>query len=76
MKSKSFSSIRYFLLIALLGALAIAPLVQLNALAQARAKTSTSVKPYSSKPTQEALNWADKELRRMSLEEKIGRAHV
>ncbi len=25
-----------------------------------------------SKPTKDALNWADKELRRMSLDEKIG----
>src|SRR6266536_3459417 len=28
--------------------------------------------PYSAKPTKDALKWADKELRRMSLEEKIG----
>jgi len=31
-----------------------------------------SVKPYSRKPSKEALKWADKELRRMSLDEKIG----
>src|SRR4029453_4132076 len=30
------------------------------------------VKPYSRKPSQDALKWADKELKRMSLEEKIG----
>ncbi|HUS10269.1 MAG TPA: glycoside hydrolase family 3 N-terminal domain-containing protein, partial [Pyrinomonadaceae bacterium] len=29
-------------------------------------------KPYSSKPGNDALKWADKELRRMSLDEKIG----
>jgi beta-N-acetylhexosaminidase len=31
-----------------------------------------SVKPYSRKPSKEALKWADKELLRMSLDEKIG----
>jgi beta-N-acetylhexosaminidase len=31
-----------------------------------------SIKPYSRKPSKEALTWADKELKRMSLEEKIG----
>ena len=31
-----------------------------------------SVKPYSRKPSKDALKWADKELRRMSLDEKIG----
>ena len=29
-------------------------------------------KPYSRKPSSEAIKWADKELKRMSLEEKIG----
>src|SRR5215204_4986974 len=29
-------------------------------------------KPYSAKPSTDALKWADKELRRMSLDEKIG----
>jgi beta-N-acetylhexosaminidase len=29
-------------------------------------------KPYSRKPSQDALKWANKELKRMSLEEKIG----
>ena len=29
-------------------------------------------KPYSRKPSQDALKWADKELKRMSLDEKIG----
>ena len=31
-----------------------------------------SVKPYSRKPSKAALKWADKELQRMSLDEKIG----
>ncbi len=29
-------------------------------------------KPYSRKPSKEALNWADQQLKRMSLEEKVG----
>jgi beta-N-acetylhexosaminidase len=33
---------------------------------------SSTVKPYSTQPTKEAVKWADKELRRMSLDEKIG----
>jgi beta-N-acetylhexosaminidase len=31
-----------------------------------------SIKPYSQKPSSDALKWADKELKRMSLDEKIG----
>jgi beta-N-acetylhexosaminidase len=38
----------------------------------AQRKAANVVKPYSSKPSKAALNWADKELRRMSLDEKIG----
>jgi beta-N-acetylhexosaminidase len=72
MKSKSFASVRYLLSVALLLAFAVTPPAHFSGSSQARAKTSTSVKPYSSKPTKEALNWADKELRRMSLDEKIG----
>ncbi|HEX9424603.1 MAG TPA: glycoside hydrolase family 3 N-terminal domain-containing protein, partial [Pyrinomonadaceae bacterium] len=72
MKSKSFASVRYLLSVALLLAFTVTPLAHFSGSSQARAKTSTSVKPYSSKPTQEARNWADKELRRMSLDEKIG----
>ena len=64
--------IRRFLSVALLATLVVTPLVQLNAPAEARATTTTDVKPYSSKPTKDALKWADKELRRMSLDEKIG----
>src|SRR2546429_9572813 len=33
---------------------------------------SSSPKPYSRKPSKEALKWADTELRKMSLDEKIG----
>lgn len=38
----------------------------------ARAKATTQFKPYSAKPTRAALNWANSELRRMSLDEKVG----
>jgi len=38
----------------------------------AHAKSIAGIKSYSSKPTTDALKWADKELRRMSLDEKIG----
>lgn len=33
---------------------------------------AAGVKPYSPQPSRDALKWADKELRRMSLEEKVG----
>jgi beta-N-acetylhexosaminidase len=36
------------------------------------AKSETKPKPYSRKPSREALQWADKQLRQMSLDEKIG----
>jgi beta-N-acetylhexosaminidase len=48
-----------------------AALAQWHGFTEARAQTP-DVKPYSSKPTRDALKWADKELRRMSLDEKIG----
>ena len=33
---------------------------------------AAKIRPYSRQPSSEALKWADKELKRMSLEEKIG----
>jgi beta-N-acetylhexosaminidase len=36
------------------------------------AASSAKIKPYPSHPSPEALKWADNELRRMSLDEKIG----
>ncbi len=35
-------------------------------------KNAASAKPYSSIPSRDAIKWADKQLRRMSLDEKIG----
>ena len=72
MKSESYSSIPRLLSVVLLVTLALIPLVQLSDPAEARANTATGTKSYSSKPTKEALKWADKELSRMSLDEKIG----
>ena len=52
------------------------PLAQLAPITKAQANPTTDnrqpVKPYSAKPTKDALKWADRELRRMSLDEKIG----
>ncbi|HEY0006509.1 MAG TPA: glycoside hydrolase family 3 N-terminal domain-containing protein [Pyrinomonadaceae bacterium] len=40
--------------------------------ALAAEKSSASFRPYTRQPSKDALKWADKELRRMSLDEKIG----
>jgi len=50
-----------------------AGIVRMTTPASAKAAPAPeSVKPYSRKPSKEALKWADKELTRMSLDEKIG----
>jgi beta-N-acetylhexosaminidase len=36
------------------------------------AVSAAGAKPYSRKPSRDALKWADKELKRMSLDEKVG----
>jgi beta-N-acetylhexosaminidase len=72
MTQRSFAAIQRSLALLLLAAMLTAALAQGPGPTAVRAKTPTSVKPYSSKPTKDALNWADKELRRMSLDEKIG----
>ena len=72
MKQKPIPAIQRFLSVALLATLAVIPLVHLNGPIEARANTTTNVKAYSSKPSKEALKWADRELRRMSLQEKVG----
>ena len=55
---------------ALLLALALwQPFVALN---QVNAGAANPPKPYSRKPSKEALKWADAELKKMSLDEKIG----
>jgi len=76
MKQKLLTTIQRILLLLLLTATLDLPLAELAPITEAQANTATNsrqrVKPYSSKPSKEALNWADKELRRMSLDEKIG----
>ncbi|HEX5705760.1 MAG TPA: glycoside hydrolase family 3 N-terminal domain-containing protein, partial [Pyrinomonadaceae bacterium] len=54
----------------LLGTLAPSPLVR--AQTSAAAATSAAHAPYKRSASEEALRWADAELKRMSLEEKIG----
>ena len=56
----------------LVSALLIGPSSVVRITSVAAAPVYESVKPYSRKPSKEALKWADKELQRMSLDEKIG----
>jgi beta-N-acetylhexosaminidase len=71
-------SLKQLLTPILLGALMLAPLAGLKArnlppaTASLRPAPTANAKPYSRHPSAEALKWADKELKRMSLEEKIG----
>jgi beta-N-acetylhexosaminidase len=71
MKQKLRHSLQLKLALALLVALVITPLPRFHSVALAQTN-SPAVKPYSATPTKAALVWADKELRRMSLDEKIG----
>ncbi len=43
-----------------------------GSMATKRSATESKAKPYSRKPSNEALKWADKTLKAMSLDEKIG----
>lgn len=73
MKQKLLPAIRGIQSLLLLAAVLTTLLAPLPGLTEARAQTKTTdLKPYSAKPTKDALKWADKELRRMSLDEKIG----
>ena len=62
----------------ILVAMALVPLRPLTLTNPASAKSNSADakvagdKPYSRRPSSEAIKWADKELKRMSLEEKIG----
>jgi beta-N-acetylhexosaminidase len=74
---KSTGPIKQLLTPILLGALILAPLAGLKARSlppagESRPAPAAKAKPYSRHPSAEALKWADKELKRMSLEEKIG----
>jgi beta-N-acetylhexosaminidase len=72
MKPKSLTALRRSLAVLLLPAMLIAGTAQSPATTTKRASAAISAKSYSSRPTKEALTWADKELSRMSLDEKIG----
>ncbi len=71
MKTKSIFSSRNFFLAVLVAALVVTPLTPLPELASVVAEAS-EVRPYSAKPSSDALKWADKELKRMSIDQKIG----
>ena len=76
MKQKSPSIKRIPFVLLLIIALVL-PLMQFGVPAAAQKKTvskkaASAVKPYPAKPSAAALLWANRELRRMSLEEKIG----
>jgi len=60
--------IRSIVSLIILTALISAPLIGTHASGVPESKP----KPYSRRPSADALNWADKELKRMSIEEKIG----
>ncbi len=71
MKSKAPSLFRRLLAVAFIAALVFTPLLQPTQ-AKAQGKPAPAVKAYSAKPSPAALNWANRELRRMSLDQKIG----
>src|SRR5258706_7891466 len=66
-----------FTTLALLSALMFSTITRLGvsaagSLATKRSANESKAKPYSRKPSNEALKWADKTLKAMSLDEKIG----
>src|SRR3989440_10426951 len=73
---KRISIIKSLITLASVGALMFAPLLKPNASDLANPHPPSNldqrIKPYSSRPSKDALTWADKELKRMSLDEKIG----
>src|SRR5437868_5103579 len=75
-RMKRIFIIKTLITLASLGALMFAPLLKPNASDLANPPPPSTldqrIKPYSSRPSKDALTWADKELRKMSLDEKIG----
>jgi beta-N-acetylhexosaminidase len=75
---KPTTSIKRIITLVALGNFLVLPIVSLRALnlpgvAESReAHVQKKIKPYSRRPSNEALNWANKELKHMSLDEKIG----
>lgn len=72
MKQKPLLAVRRLVAVVLLIAVAVLPLPQFYGLTEASGKATSDNRPYSTKPSKDALKWADKELRRMSIEQKIG----
>ena len=87
MKQKNLSRARRFSFALLLASMVVVPLAPLTQHTSAqttafpkrrvpgraqRAISTSQVKPYSAKPTRDALKWANKQLRQMTLEEKVG----
>ena len=80
MKSKSFSDVcRAVLTLGIAAAFVLAPSPVLRGQVASRAPTVTlraeaagTARPYTRRPSAEALRWADSELKRMSVEEKAG----
>ncbi len=75
-RMKRIFIIKTLITLASLGALMFAPLLKPNASDLANPPPPSNldqrIKPYSSRPSKDALTWADKEVRKMSLDEKIG----
>src|SRR2546421_2580185 len=73
---KRISIIKSLITLASVGALMFAPLLKPNASDLANPHPPSNldqrVRPYTRRPSKDALKWADKELKRISLEEKIG----
>jgi len=64
-------SIQQAFILVILAAIFLSPLSSLTAKTRV-VSPETKSKPYSRHPSSDAIKWADKELKRMSLEEKIG----
>ena len=63
----------------MLWAMTLAPIAELHAqqpkpksAAKTPAQAGATYAPYHRQPSRDALKWADRELRRMTLDEKIG----
>src|SRR3989440_5945802 len=73
---KRISIIKSLITLASVAALMSAPLLRLSASDFTTLRPPSTldqrVRPYTRRPSKDALKWADKELKRMSLEEKIG----
>lgn len=72
MKPKLPTNVRHGVALLLMTAMLTAATAQSPATKVARVKTIAQVKSYSAKPSRAALDWANKSLRRMSLDEKVG----